>query len=90
MVKPTNSQQVESEKTNRISQQVESDATPPSPDSSVSFEITPEMTQGDDHIADEDADNDRIKDRLCVMFMILLQFKEPEEIHVSPIGSLQI
>ena len=30
MVKPTDSQQVKSEKTHRISQQVESDATPPS------------------------------------------------------------
>jgi len=46
MVKPTDSQEVESEKINRISQQVESDANPPSPDSSVSFEITPEVTHG--------------------------------------------
>jgi len=53
---------VESEKIKRISQQIESNATPPSIDSSVSFEITPEMTQGDDHIADEDADD--VKDRL--------------------------
>jgi len=49
---------VESEKTNRISQQVESDATPPSPDISISFEITPEVTQDGDHVADEDADDD--------------------------------
>ena len=48
---------MKSEKTNRILQQVQSDVTPPSPDSSVSFEITPEMTQGDDYIADEDADD---------------------------------
>jgi len=45
------------EKTNMISQQVESDATPPSPDSSISFEITPEVTQDDDHVVDEDAND---------------------------------
>jgi len=50
MVKPMNSQQVESEKTNMISQQVESDATLPSPDSSLSFEITPEVTQVKVHL----------------------------------------
>ena len=38
---------------------MESDATPPSPDSSVSFKITPEVTQGDDHIADEDGDDNQ-------------------------------
>ena len=58
IVKPTDSQQVESEKTNRISQQIESDDTLLSPDSSVSFEITLEVIQGDDHVANEDADND--------------------------------
>jgi len=52
MMKPTDSQKVESEKTDRISQQVESDATPRSPNSSVSFEITPEITQESDHVAD--------------------------------------
>ena len=46
MVKSTDSQQVKSEKTNRISQQVESDAIPPSPGSSVSFEIILKVTQG--------------------------------------------
>jgi len=44
MVKPTNSQLVESEKTSKISQQVENDATPPPPDRAVSFDITPEVT----------------------------------------------
>jgi len=37
---------------------VESDATPPPPDTTVSFEITPEMTQGGDQVADEDTDID--------------------------------
>ena len=36
---------------------MESDATPPSSDSSVSFEIPPEMTHGDDHVTDENADD---------------------------------
>jgi len=59
MVKPINSQHVESEKTDMISQQVESEATPPSPDSSVSFEIILEVTQGENHVTDEDADDDK-------------------------------
>jgi len=40
-----------------ISQQAESDATPPSLGRSVSFEITLEVTQGGDHVADWDAEN---------------------------------
>ena len=58
IVKSMNSQQMESEKTNRISQQVESESTPPSPDSSMSFEITPKVIQDDDHVADKGADDD--------------------------------
>jgi len=63
---------VESEKTNRILQQVESDATPLSPDNSVSFEITPKVTQCDDHVAMRMLMMLRIKDRLWVMSKILL------------------
>jgi len=58
MVKPVDSQQVESEKTNKISPQVESSAIPPSPDRSVSFEITHKVTHGGVHVADEDVDDD--------------------------------
>jgi len=47
VVKPTDSQQVENEKSNMISQQVESGVTSPSPNSSVSFKIIPEVTQND-------------------------------------------
>ena len=54
---------MESEKTNRISEQVESDATPQSSDRSISFEITHEVIYGDDHVADEDL-MIRINDRL--------------------------
>jgi len=46
-MKPIDSQQVESKTTNKISQQVESDATSPSLDRSVSFEIIPAMIQSD-------------------------------------------
>ena len=56
MRKPTNSQQVES------------DATLPSLDRTVSLEITPAVTKGCDHVADSDAVIMRIKDRLWVMF----------------------
>jgi len=36
---------------------VESDAAPLFPDSSVSFEIKTEVTQGDNHVADENVDD---------------------------------
>jgi len=58
IVKPTNSQQVESEKTKGISQQVKSDATSSSLDRIVSLEIISTVTHGSDHVADQDADND--------------------------------
>ena len=58
MVKPTNSQQVESQMANRILQQVESDTTSPSLGRSVSFQVIPSMTQGDEQAAEQDADND--------------------------------
>jgi len=47
------------------------------------------VTQGGDHVADEDANDDEDQ-VLWVMSKILLQLKEPEEIHVSPFGSIQI
>ena len=40
MMKPTNSQQIESGQTNEVSQWVKSDATPRTLDSSVSFEFS--------------------------------------------------
>jgi len=58
MVKPTDFQQVESEKTSRISQRVESHATSPYLDRTVSFEITPEVTHGSDYVANEDVEID--------------------------------
>ena len=51
MVKPTNSQQVESQTTNRILQQVESDATSPSLERSLSFQVIPSVRQKDDQVA---------------------------------------
>ena len=58
MMKPTNSQQVESQTTNMILQQVESDVTSPSLNRSVSLEIIPVVTQGGDHVADQDVDDE--------------------------------
>jgi len=46
------SKQVEFEKSKRISQQVESDATSPSLEKSVSLKIIPTVTLGSDHVAD--------------------------------------
>ena len=37
---------------------MESDATPPPPNRTLSFEITPEVTQGGDHVANHDAEDD--------------------------------
>ena len=58
MLKPTISQQVEIEKTKVISQQVESGATSPSLERSISLEIIPTVTQGSDHVADQNTDDD--------------------------------
>ena len=58
MVKLTNSKQVKSKKTRGISQQVESDATSSYLDKTISLKIIPAVTQGIDHVADQDADND--------------------------------
>ena len=57
MLKSTISQQVERMKIKDISQRVKVDATPPSLASSVSFEISSNVTMGDDHEADLDAED---------------------------------
>ena len=44
MMKPTSSQQVESRQTKEVPQRVESDTTPHTIDSSISFEFSPEIT----------------------------------------------
>jgi len=62
---------VKIEKTKGVSQQVESDATSPSLERSVSLEIIPTVTQGSDHVADQDTDND--EDQRQVM----------DDVHVS-------
>ena len=54
--------------TDRILQQVSSDATIPSLDRSVSFEIIPAVIQNGDHIADQDADDD--EDQGHVMYNV--------------------
>jgi len=58
MLKPTKSQQMESETIRGILQQVESDATSPSLEKLVSFETIPIMTQGGGQVAEQDAHND--------------------------------
>jgi len=58
ILKPTISQQVEIEKTKGVSQQVKSDVTSPSLKRSVSLEIIPMVTQGSDHVAEQNADDD--------------------------------
>jgi len=64
MLNPIISQQVEIEKTKGISQQVESGATSPSLERSVSLEIMLTVTHGSDHVADQDIDDDEDKNRL--------------------------
>ena len=63
MVKLTNSQPVESEKTKGISQQMESNVISSSLDNTISLESIPAMTQGSDHLAYQDADNDEDQDQ---------------------------
>jgi len=58
MLKSTISQQVKIERTKEVSQQVESDATSPSLERSVSLEIIPTVTQDSDQIAEQDTDGD--------------------------------
>jgi len=58
---------------------VKSDATSPSLDRSVSFEIIPAVIQSVDHIADQDADDDEDQRHLWVMSKNSLQLKEPEK-----------
>ena len=77
-------------KTKGISKQVESVATSPSLERSISLKIIPTVTQGSDHVAYQDTDMRRIKDRIWVMSVNPLQLEEPEEIHVSLVSSLQI
>jgi len=57
MQKPAISQQVEIKKIKEVSQQMESDATSPSLERSVSLEIILTMTQGSNHVVKHDADD---------------------------------
>ena len=88
MMKPTSSQQVESETTDRISQQVESDAISQSLERSVSLEIILVVTQDDDHVANQDANDDEDQGRPMGEVHNPLQLKEPEKIHICSVGSL--
>jgi len=54
VLKSTVSQQVERTKTKEVSQQVEIDATPPSPVGSVSVRTSPDVTPGEDHVTSFD------------------------------------
>ena len=56
VLKSTVSQQVERTKTKEVSQRVEVDATPPSPDGSVSVKTSPDVTPGGDHVARVDTE----------------------------------
>ena len=57
MIKPTDSQLVESKNTTEVSQWVESYATPRTPVSSISFEIPPTVTHDENDVADEDTED---------------------------------
>ena len=56
LLKSTISQQVERTKTKDVSQQVEVDATPPSPVGSVSVKTSLDVTPGGDHVTSFDAE----------------------------------
>jgi len=90
MIKPTNSEQVESGQTKEVPQRLESDATPRTLDSSVSIEFSPEVTYDGYHVDNEDTKD--IENQVTVMGRsnIILQLGEQEKIHVSPCDLLQI
>ena len=90
MLNLTISQQVEIEKIKEISQQVESDATLPSLERSESLKIISTVTHGSDHIAYQDTDNDEDQEQAMGDVHESLRLEDPEEIHVSLNGSLQI
>jgi len=54
MMKPASSQQVESGQTKKVSQRLESDATPRNLGNLVSFELSHKETHDGDHVADKD------------------------------------
>ena len=58
------SRQVEIVKTKEVSQLVENDANPPSLESSVSLRIMPKVTQGNDQVAEVDADDDEDQEQI--------------------------
>ena len=81
---------MESEKTKGISQQVESDATLSSLNRTVSVEIIPAVTQGTDHLADQDAENYEDQGQAKGDIQESFAVGRARGIHISPIGSLQI
>ena len=64
MLKSTIPQQVEIERTKEISQQVESEATSPSLERSVSLEIIPKVTQDGDQVTEQDVDDDEDQEQV--------------------------
>ena len=67
---------------------MESDATSLSLEKSVSFEVIPSVTQGDDQVTEEDADN--VEDQRQTMGDVqeFIAVGRTQKIHVSPVGSL--
>jgi len=63
MVKTPSSQQVESDQTSEISQQVKNDASPPSPDSSVLFRVSSVVTQYEHHVYEGEDTEDVIENQ---------------------------
>ena len=78
MMKPTNSQQVES------------DATSSSLERSISLEIIPTVTQGSAHVADQNIDDDEDQRQVMVDVHESIAAGRTKEIHVCLVGSLQI
>jgi len=90
MLKSTISQQVEIEKTKRVSQQVERHATSPSLERSVSLEIIPTVTQDSHQVAEQDVDDDEDQGQEMGDVHESIAVGRPRRIHVNLVGSLQI
>ena len=62
MIKTLSSQQMESDQTREISQWMESDASPPSPDGSISFRVSYVVTQYEHHVQEKKDTKDVVED----------------------------
>ena len=67
---------------------MKSNDTSPSLERSVSFEIIPAMTQGGDHVADQEVNDDEDQGQVMGNVQKFIAVGRTRGLHVSPVGSL--